>query len=71
MFNNTRVSRRDFLHGAGLAALSGLLPSWAMGQVRKEPGTEFSLEIGETPVTIGGRSAVATGRQSSGIEQLP
>ena len=61
MFNITRVSRRDFLHGAGLAALSGLLPSWAMGQVRKEPGTEFSLEIGETPVTIGGRSAVATG----------
>ena len=57
----SRVSRRDFLHGAGLTAMSCLLPAWARGQVATLSGNHVSLDIGEIPINIEGRDAIATG----------
>jgi len=60
------LTRRRFVQSAGAAGLSSLLPvpAWtsAFGAAGSEDGaSQFNLTIGETPVVIGGRKALATG----------
>jgi CopA family copper-resistance protein len=64
---NARVSRRGFLGGVAAAGALTALPfplRQALAAAGSQPvlrGTEFALEIGAVPLTIGGRTASATG----------
>ncbi|VVE27678.1 copper resistance system multicopper oxidase [Pandoraea terrigena] len=64
----THFGRRTFVKGLGAAGLAGGLglwrpPVWAIsspGQPNVLAGTEFDLDIGQTPINITGQSRTAT-----------
>ena len=56
-----KIDRRQFLaRAAALGAFTLPLPRWALGDLASA-GNRYDLQIGETPVTFGGRTATATG----------
>ncbi len=61
------IARRGFLGGMAMAGAGAAMP-WPLHRAFAAPptqpvlrGTEFALEIGEVPLTIEGRTAIATG----------
>lgn len=62
-----KLSRRQFVAGAlKLSALSLPLPRWALGDTGEIPTrANYDLQIGETPVSYGGRTGTAMGVNGS------